>query len=413
MRLVHNICVGMFCALLIPGLAWAQTAVQNSSCVTCHADMFGDMKASVHTQHEVLCQNCHGGDPTKADKEAAHDPAAGYIGVPDKKQLVKVCGECHADVERMNPYGIPTDQMARYKTSVHGKQLFEQGNARVAACTDCHGYHDVVMVTDPQSPVYPSNVPKTCNQCHGDEKLMSKFNIPSDIFKKYEGSVHGKALFEKKDISVAQCVSCHGSHGAVPPGVKDVANVCGKCHLNEQKYFAQSPHASILDKDKFGGCISCHSNHGIVPVSVALYGKACVQCHDVNSKEFQVGRQLATMIGDAQNKLAEAGDVVKQAGIEGIFVEEETAALEQAKTHVVEMGPLQHTLSVDKINDNYKKLSEAVEEVKAKIKNKRNNVLERKIFLIPIWLFIFIMSYAFWTKYKFLKAHKSKGETRE
>ncbi len=392
--------------------AWAQSTPYNS-CLECHADMAEEMKGSVHAQHKVYCQNCHGGDPTKKDKAAAKDPATGYIGVPDKKQLVKICGECHADVEAMNFYGIRTDQLARYKTSAHGKKLFGEGNVRVAACTDCHGYHDVPAVSDPNSPVYPLNVPKTCAQCHGDEKLMSKYGLPSDEFKKYESSVHGQALFGKKDISVAQCASCHGGHGALPPGVKDVANTCGKCHLNEEKYFSKSVHASIIEKEKFAGCVSCHGNHGVAPASVALYEQACGKCHVPGSKEFQVGRDLASVISTSQSKLAVTKDIVKQASIEGIFVEEEMALLEQAKTQALEMAPLQHTLSIDQITDHYKKLSETTDDIKTKIKRKRQELVWRKLALIPIWIFVFIMTSAFWIKYKRLKEEKHEGSEHE
>ena len=401
------------------GLGEAQSAPANS-CLECHADMAEEMKGSIHSQHQVYCQHCHGGDPAKKDQEAAKDPATGYIGVPDKKQLVKICGECHADVEAMHFYGIRTGNLARYKTSAHGKKLFEEGNVRVAACTDCHGYHDVTAVSDPNNPVYPLNVPKTCAQCHGDEKLMSKHGLPSDQFKKYESSVHGKALFEKKDISVAQCASCHGGHGALPPGVKDVANTCGKCHVNEQKYFSQSAHApllagqaSITGKEKFTGCISCHDNHGVAPASTALYEQACGQCHVPGSPEFQLGRNFASMINASQGKLSATKDMVKQASIEGIFVEQEMALLEQAKTHVLEMAPLQHTLSIEGITGHYKKISETTEDIKTKIHHKRQELVWRKLALIPVWIFVFIMAGAFWIKYKRLKEEESEGSRHE
>src|SRR3989338_1574689 len=192
----------------------------------------------------------------------------------------------------MNFYGTRTDQLARYKTSHHGKKL-SQGDDHVAVCSDCHGYHDVVKVSDPSSPVYPLNVPETCNACHGKSKLMDAAHLPSDILEIYKSSVHGKALFEKKDISVANCASCHGSHGAMPPGVKDVATTCGKCHVNEKKYFLESVHAEAQKQGKFSECVSCHGNHGVQPPTPALYEEACVKCHDSGSSAFRQGRQIA------------------------------------------------------------------------------------------------------------------------
>ncbi|MBI1977804.1 MAG: cytochrome c3 family protein, partial [Candidatus Omnitrophica bacterium] len=223
------------------------------------------MKTSIHSQNGILCQDCHGGDPTKLDFELAKAPSTGFIGKPTKKQIVERCGECHGDVERMNFYGIRADQLVRYKTSVHGKKLLLAGDEKVAACTDCHGSHHVVSVSDTNSPVYPLNLPNTCNQCHGDKKLMDQYHLPSDVFQTYRASVHGRALFEKKDLSVANCASCHGSHGAVPPGVRHIGETCGKCHINEKKYFLESVHAPVMKEGKFSECISCHGNHGVKP----------------------------------------------------------------------------------------------------------------------------------------------------
>lgn len=203
-------------------LAGAQSAEENF-CVTCHSDIWEkELQGSVHGREKILCQDCHGGDPTKLDFDLAKAPGTGFIGIPNKKQIAETCGSCHANVEKMNFYGLRTDQLARYKTSVHGKKLFGEGDSHVAACSDCHGHHNVLPIADPNSPVYPLNVPKTCNRCHGSRALMEPYGLPSDIFETYRASVHGRALFQKKDLSVATCTSCHGSHGAIPPGVKEV-----------------------------------------------------------------------------------------------------------------------------------------------------------------------------------------------
>ncbi len=389
-------------ALFWQGTGWTQDA-QVNSCVECHSDIAEENQGSIHAQQGISCQDCHGGDPSQKDKDAAKAPGTGYIGIPDKKQIVQVCGTCHADVEKMNFYGIRTDQLARYKTSLHGKKLLQEGDTHVAACSDCHGYHNILRVTDPNSPAYPLNVPKTCNRCHGNEKLMGSYQLPSDIFRIYEGSVHGKALFEKKDISVAQCASCHGSHGAIPPGVKQVGNACGKCHLNEYKYFSESVHAKLSEGAKFSECVSCHGNHGVSHPAPALYAQACALCHEPQSPEFQLGHRLEDLIATAQKDLSGSEELAKEAAIEGYFVEQETASLEQMKTIVLEMGPLQHTLDEAKISDRSQKVHDLAKEVADKIDAKRKNKLIRKYSLIPIWIFILVMVVSLWAKFKELK----------
>ena len=389
-----------------PFLSAQQTSEENS-CVACHSDQWDEIKGSIHGQQGILCNSCHGGDPTKATKEEAKAPDTGYIGIPDKKQIVEKCGQCHADVEQMNFYGVRTDQLARYKTSVHGKKLLGEGDEKVAVCTDCHGYHDVVSVTDPNSKVYPSNLPKTCGKCHSNVKLMDKYKLPSDILETYKKSVHGKALYEKNDLSVAQCASCHGSHGAMPPGVKEIGDTCGKCHINEKKYFLESVHAQ-LGQGKFSECISCHGNHGVQHPSPALYKEACGKCHKPESEEMKIGIALEQVIRGSDETRLSAEALVKQASVEGIFVEEEMAILEEIRTNVLAMAPLQHTLSVPKIAQLHKKVESAAGDISAKIHQKRQNLENRKRILIFLWVFIVIMISALWTKYNQLRHGKDK-----
>lgn len=394
--------VPVFLLFLLPLTGAAQRLPKDNSCITCHSDYWDDMKGSIHSQNQIYCNRCHGGDPTKADEDQAMNPNSGYIGVPDKKQLVTICGSCHADAAMMNFYEIPTDQLALYKTSIHGKRLFEDNDEHIAGCSDCHGYHDVVSVKDPDSPVYPLNVPKTCNHCHGNKRVMSQYGLPTDIFETYKNSVHGRALFEKKDISVAECARCHGSHGAVPPGVKEVSATCGKCHLTEKKDFMESPHGNLHDKNFFE-CISCHGFHGVQTPSATLYDRACVKCHTPDSKEFELGQKLKGMINDAEAHWKAAQMVVKQASIQGIFVDEETLSLEQAKTSLIEMAPQQHTLSISKTSKLHQKVVSTADEIEKSIRQKRQTLRWRKVSLIPLWGFILIMITALWIRFKQLK----------
>lgn len=415
-----------------------QSAPPSNSCVVCHEDSWDEMRGSIHAQHAITCDRCHGGDPTKEDMDEAKAPTTGFIGVPDKRKIVEMCGSCHADVETMNFYGTRTDQLARYRTSHHGKKLLLEGDTSVAACTDCHGAHDIVKVNDPQSRVHPLNLPGTCAKCHADEKLMSRHGLPSDVFNQYQSSVHGQALFEKKDFSVAHCAACHGSHGAVPPGVKEVADTCGKCHLNEKKYFLESPHARLVSleatlngglpntneravetkpltgraqENQFSECVSCHGNHAVKPGAPHLYDEACLKCHEPPSGAYQTGQKIKRALERSQTLLGRARSLVEQASIEGIFVEDETALLEQAKTSFIEMAPLQHALSHERISALEEKTASLSKEIEDGLARKRRVLKQRRFMLIPIWIFIFVIALALWLKYKKLTKKGSHDPT--
>ena len=67
--------------------------------------------------------------------------------------LLNRCGNCHPDLSQ------------RYRVSLHG-QLTELGYLPAATCSDCHGPHDILPVTDSQSHVAGTNRVETCRKCH-------------------------------------------------------------------------------------------------------------------------------------------------------------------------------------------------------------------------------------------------------
>ena len=172
------------------------------------SDLFRD---DVHAQAGLTCDSCHG----KA-------PDGGYRSIA-RTEIAPLCSRCHSDAAYMRRFRpqLRVDQYAQYLTSTHGKRM-SSGETRVATCSDCHGGHGIRPVQDARSPVAPQRVATTCARCHSDTARMSAFghqdNPPADWGK----SVHAKALLERGDTSAPTCSTCHGSHGAVPPGVTSV-----------------------------------------------------------------------------------------------------------------------------------------------------------------------------------------------
>ena len=74
-----------------------------NGCVTCHAGLDDEELSksvpawhqSVHKTAAISCQDCHGGSPKTMIKEQAHDPNAGYVGIPDPLAVPGLCGKCH------------------------------------------------------------------------------------------------------------------------------------------------------------------------------------------------------------------------------------------------------------------------------------------------------------------------------
>ena len=166
------------------------------------------------------------------------------------------------------------DQAAEYATSVHGKQLAAGDTTTSRRAPAATARTASACVNDAKSPVFPTNVAATCATCHADPTHMAGYTLPDGTplpttqFADYQKSVHYTALTKGNDLSAPTCNDCHGNHGAAPPGVGAVANVCGTCHAVFAQKFATSVHAQIFDK----GCVECHSNHAVLKPSDAMLG---------------------------------------------------------------------------------------------------------------------------------------------
>ena len=257
----------------------AQTAAENNTCLACHegsadprlrlpAETFAQ---DIHFSKGILCQDCHGGDPTSFDLTVAMGKAKGFVGKPTRQAIPQLCGRCHSDADymkRFNP-SLRVDQVQEYYTSVHGKRL-RQGDPKVATCISCHDVHKIKAIKDQQAWTYPLKIVDTCGRCHGDSQYMAGYNIATDVVVKYKESVHYQALTKEGDLSAPTCNVCHGNHGATPPGVNSVANVCGNCHSVPADLFGKSPHEAAFAAMGLAACVTCHSNHDVKKTSDSM-----------------------------------------------------------------------------------------------------------------------------------------------
>lgn len=313
MNFLGRIVVVSIALVVCTGLATAE-----DQCMKCH-ESIGDkpsdlFKHDIHFAKGISCAGCHGGNPRLEDMEQAMAKTAGFIGVPKGDQISKACAACHSNPEMMKKYGsnVPTNQWENLQASVHGK-LSVTGKEHIAQCITCHNAHGILSVKNPQSPVYPLNIVKTCTQCHANAAFMRTYNpsMPVDQRDKYRTSVHGTRN-AKGDPRVAECASCHGSHDI--RSAKDAKSkvypvnlplTCAQCHSNavimkgykiptdQFEKFSRSVHGvALLQKHDLGApaCNNCHGNHGAAPPGVESVSKVCGTCHAINADLFSSSR---------------------------------------------------------------------------------------------------------------------------
>lgn len=330
------------------------------SCIECHKTMdaeFGGLVesflGSVHREVDLNCSDCHGGNPASMLIQEAMSPEAGFIGKPDRREIVFVCDRCHGDQQYMKRYGnLRTDQLELYKTSIHGQALLEQGDTNVAVCTDCHTAHNILRVNNPESSVYKKNLPATCAACHGDEALMEPYGIDSDIPQRYMNGEHGRRLFEDDDLGAPVCNSCHGNHGATPPGIGHIEDVCGQCHLKTEKYYNNSSHATTFETLGLGKCLACHNQHELQkPTDDYLDAEAdanCVGCHTPDMESYETIVAMMDTISEIRDLHEEAEQLIEDTeATTHLSMHEMIPRVEQVRTHLLTARILQHSTSLD------------------------------------------------------------------
>lgn len=329
------------------------------NCAACHLAI-GDPRLEkpardygqdVHKAKGFGCVACHGGSEKDAGMEAM-DPAKGYIGKPDRRQVVQVCARCHSDAAFMKRYNpsLRVDQAAEYATSVHGRKLRDANDPKVAVCVSCHPAHAIRPPSDPNSSVHPLRVAETCATCHANAAYMEGRRLPTDQLAKYKESVHWKAMTAKGDLSAPTCNDCHGNHGASPPGVSWVGNVCGQCHTVMADLFGKSVHAKAFTDMGTPGCATCHDNHAIREPSDAMLGAAgdavCATCHATTDKGGATAVEMRGLIDSLAARTDQARAVLGRAEHAGMEVSQAQFDLNGARDALVKARAAVHAFRV-------------------------------------------------------------------
>lgn len=123
------------------------------TCGKCHVKVESTYNRSIHgqllargDQRGPVCTDCH-------SSHQIEPPSTGNF----KRLSDDRCGRCHQD------------RLEHYRETYHGKAMaLGKPNvaAEVAACYDCHGYHDVLPPSDPASHLSTTNILATCQKCH-------------------------------------------------------------------------------------------------------------------------------------------------------------------------------------------------------------------------------------------------------
>ncbi len=159
-----------------------------ATCGKCHENVMNTYLRSTHgkaaatgKREAPVCTDCHGEHLIKSHL----DPTSTVYATTLSE---KTCGRCHGSETMNAKYSLPTDRVSSYLNSYHGL-AGKMGATTVANCASCHGAHDVLPSSDPNSSVNKNNLSRTCGECHpGAGKQLAK------------GRVHGTPLAKESHI---------------------------------------------------------------------------------------------------------------------------------------------------------------------------------------------------------------------
>ena len=197
------------------------------------ADSFDRYMRGIHAEgirkgigSAASCNDCHGMHDLKKASE--------QTSTVNKMNIPKTCSKCHNDI------------YIQYSKGVHGKAL-AAGILDSPNCTDCHGEHEILQISDPGSPVNSANLADyVCAKCHNDRRINEKYGLAKGQFTSYQDSYHGLAV-KGGSVKAATCVSCHKAHEILPKAnlassinPQNLTETCMKCHPKANAEFAAS-----------------------------------------------------------------------------------------------------------------------------------------------------------------------------
>ncbi len=273
---------------------------------------------------DKYCLSCHDTPGLRTTLPSGEELYIGVSAITHNTsthgRLGYACVQCHTDIREYPHPAIKASTRREYSLEMYDlckrchiqnyvatldsthQQALAAGNHQAAVCTDCHGAHDIDAPSQPLS-----KVPEMCQRCH------------SEIFDRYEQSVHGAALLGDGDPFVPTCTDCHGVHDLEGPSFEEgfhlfSPDICAQCHADEDLMTRYGVSTHVFDTyiSDFHGttvvlfekispdqetnkpvCIDCHGVHDMRkvddPESTVIKENlllTCQKCHPDATSNF-------------------------------------------------------------------------------------------------------------------------------
>ena len=188
-----------------------------------------------------------------------------------------------------------------------------QGDSDAPRCDDCHGKHNTLPSTHPDSWTHIANIPRLCGACHReDSEMVGRHHIGQhDVVSNYSMSIHGEGLLQRGLTVTAVCTSCHTSHSVLPhenPASSihrdNVAGTCMQCHSRIEDVHSKVIRGELWEKQPhvLPACVDCHPPHKIrrVYYDQGMADAECLSCHGESDLQASDGRSLHVAVEEVR-----------------------------------------------------------------------------------------------------------------
>jgi DmsE family decaheme c-type cytochrome len=221
---------------------FANSALANEKCVTCHNDVTAAHKTSMHGKSGTDCSGCHGN--VDAHLESPSKSNILSFGKNGSEIQNSQCLQCHGKNQKL----------MFWDNSKHKQED--------VPCVSCHKVH---KNTKPYA-----KQPENCFQCHR--------SVRADANK-----ISHHPIIEEK----IKCSDCHNPHGTLAHAMikaETVNQLCYKCHSEKRGPFI-APHAPVDEN-----CLNCHAPHGTKAYKLTKekVPNLCQNCHGDGSHHVSI-----------------------------------------------------------------------------------------------------------------------------
>lgn len=212
------------------------------TCGNCHGEIVEQFEKSIHgialangVLESPTCTDCHGEHQIIEPEDEDSPVAAGNVSA-------EVCAPCHSSVRMSEKFGMRSQRVNQYLDSYHGLAV-SFGSVEAANCASCHGVHDILPSSNPESMIHPGNLAETCGSCHPganenfaigkvhlseeDEESRLLFWISSIYIFLIVGTIGAMGLHNAIDWWKKTRLNYKRRHGLLPP----------EPYVGEQKYY--------------------------------------------------------------------------------------------------------------------------------------------------------------------------------